>query len=244
MEHINYSFPLELQLDGIWDFLLEVAMNGEQLQVPPGLCSTTEISVRDENDRLLKGTYFGIILFVLLLNLFLYLIIREKSSLYYVIYVFSLFMLQLSPGGFAFRYLWPESSCLANVANPFFASMGILAFIRFTQLFLNLKEFYPRLNRFYCVIGGLVAANILLALVSTPLTFQISVLAINSLALLLNMLILPTVVLVMRKDSKPARFFLYAFIAPPTGIPINLAGRITKNSSHDRSLISSPISPT
>jgi len=140
--------------------------------VPPGLWSTTEISVRDETDRLLKGTYFGIILFVLLFNLFLYMIIREKSSLYYVIYVFSLFMLQLSHGGFAFWYLWPELSCLANVTNPFFASMGILALIRFTQLFLNLKKFRPRPNRFYCVIGGLDAANILLSLVYTSPHFS------------------------------------------------------------------------
>ncbi len=218
VEHLNYQFPLELQADGFRDFILEVASNGEQLQVPLKLWSTTDISLRDETDRLLRGTYFGIILFVLLLNFFLYMIIREKSSLYYVIYVFSLFMLQFSLGGFAFRYLWPESSYLANVANPFFASLSILALIRFTQLFLNLKEFYPRLNKFYYLIGALVTVNIVISLIYTPLTFQISVLGINSLALVLNILIIPTVVLVMRKDFKPARFFLYAFIALVTSV--------------------------
>lgn len=210
--HLSYHFPLEMTPNSTREFLLQVSSAGEQLQVPMGLWSTTEITVRDEKDRLLRGIYFGIILFVLLFNMFIYVIVKEKSSLYYVIYVFFLFMLQLSLGGFAFRYFWPESSYLANVANPFFASMSIFALIRFSQLFLQLKEFYPKLNTTFTIFGYVVAANSLLALVYTPFTFQVSVLVINCMALLLNVLIIPVAILVIRKNFKPARFFLLAFV--------------------------------
>lgn len=210
--HLNYQFPLEMAPNSTREFLLQVSSGGEQLQVPLGLWSATEITIRDEKDRLLKGIYFGIILFVLLFNLFIYVIIKERSSLYYVTYVFFLLMLQLSLGGFAYRYFWPDSPYLANIANPFFASMSIFALIRFSQLFLQLSEFYPKLNKGFTYAGYLVAMNSLLALVYTPLTFKISVLVINCMALLLNILIIPTAILIVRKDFKPARFFLLAFV--------------------------------
>lgn len=218
VDHLNFQFPIHMEPNSSIELLLQVSSLGEQLQVPLGLWDAAELTVRDEKDRLLRGIYFGIILFVLLFNSFIYLIIREKSSVYYVLYVFALLMLQLSLGGFAFRYLWPESSYMANIANPFFASLSIFALIRFTQLFLNLKEFYPRLNKAYYVIATLVAANAILSLIYTPGVFRASVLTINILALLLNILIVPTVVMVMRKDFKPARFFLYAFVALVTSV--------------------------
>ncbi len=210
--HLNYQFPISLAANSSREFLLEVSASGEQLQVPLGLWTNTEISERDEKDRLLRGIYFGIILFVLLFNLFIYLIIKEKSTLYYVFYVFGLLMLQLSLGGFAHRYFWPESTYLANIANPLFASASIFALIRFTQLFLNLKTLFPKLNKVFSILGHLVAINTLLALIYTPFFFKFSVLAINTIALLLNALIIPTVVMVMRKNFKPARYFLFAFI--------------------------------
>ncbi len=211
--HVNHLFPLYLAPYSSREFLLEVSTMGEQMQVPLKLWTQGELVERDEKDRLLRGIYFGIILFVLLFNLFIFVIIREKSSLWYVAYVFALLMLQLSLSGFAFQYFWPRSTYLANVANPFFASFSIFALIKFTQHFLTLKNHFPRLNKLFQAIGFLVATNILISLVYTPLTFRVSVLAINSLALLLNLLILPTVWMVMRKGFKPARFFFYAFVA-------------------------------
>ncbi len=212
LSHLNILFPIDVQANGSKEYLLEVSSAGEQLQVPLRLRSASEINLRDEKDRLLQGSYFGIILFVLLFNLFIYLIIRERSSLYYVAYVFFLLMLQLSLGGFAYRYLWPESPYLANIANPFFASASIYALIRFTQYFLQLYEFYPRLHKAFTWVSYAVAANCLLALIYTPLTFHVSVLAINSIALLLNILIIPVAFMVMRRGFKPARYFLLAFV--------------------------------
>lgn len=212
VKHVNHVIPLDLAPYSSRDFLLEVSSAGEQLLVPLRLLTPEALTKIDEKDRLLRGTYFGIVLFVLLFNLFLYAVIKESSTLWYVVYVFMLLMLQLSLGGFAFQYLWPNSPYLANVANPFFASFSILALILFTQQFLKLREFLPRLNRVYQFIAMAVGAIALLSLVYTPATFQISVLAINSLVLLLNILILPTVIAIVKRGFKPARFFLLAFI--------------------------------
>jgi serine phosphatase RsbU (regulator of sigma subunit) len=212
IDHRNYQFPIRIEANKSKELLLRVSSEGEQLQVPLKLWKKTNLDKQDGTDRLLRGIYFGIILFVLIFNLFLYVIIHEKSSLFYVIYVFSLLMLQLSLSGFAFEHLWPESTYLANIANPFFASVSIFALIRFTQTFLNLKKFYPKIYKSLHIMGGFVAVNSLLSLIHTPFFFKLSVLGINVMALILNIAIIPIVVLVVKKKFRPAKYFLIAFI--------------------------------
>ncbi|MCZ4408747.1 SpoIIE family protein phosphatase [Cryomorphaceae bacterium 1068] len=212
IDHRNYQFPISIEANRSKELLLRVSSEGEQLQVPLKLWEKSKLDKQDGTDRLLRGIYFGIILFVLIFNLFLYLIIHDRSSLFYVIYIFALLMLQLSLSGFAFEHLWPESTYLANIANPFFASISIFALIRFTQTFLNLKEFFPRIYKAFHVMGGFVAVNSLLALIHTPFFFKLSVLGINVLALLLNIAIVPIVVAVVKKKFRPAKYFLFAFI--------------------------------
>jgi len=212
VDHRNFLFPLDIPPNGSKELLLKVSSAGEQLQVPLKLLEPDEWIEKDGTERVLRGLYFGIIIFVLVFNLFLYVIIRERSSLFYVIYIAALLMLQLSLSGFAFEYLWPESHYLANIANPFFASLSIFALIRFTQTFLNLKQFYPRIHMGLHIMGGMVAVNSLLSLVHTPVTFRISVVAINVLALALNVAIIPIVILVVRKNFRPAKYFLVAFL--------------------------------
>jgi serine phosphatase RsbU (regulator of sigma subunit) len=212
IDHRNFQFPIKIDANQSKELLLRVSSEGEQLQVPLKLWTKTDLEKQDGTDRLLRGIYFGIILFVLIFNLFLYVIIHEKSSLFYVIYIFALLMLQLSLSGFAFEHFWPLSPYLANIANPFFASISIFALIRFTQTFLNLKKFYPLIYKVLHVMGGLVALNSLFALIYTPFFFKLSVLSINVLALILNVAIIPIVVLVIKKKFRPAKYFLYAFI--------------------------------
>lgn len=207
----NYAFPIELPHNKSREYFLKVKSGGEQLLVPLSIWSSNAMAMRDNEDQLARGSYFGLILFVLLFNLFVYFIIREKSSLYYVYYNFFLFLLQLSLGGYAFQYLWPGSAYLANIANPLFASLSVFALTRFTQHFLELKTHFPRIDRIYHYTGIILLVNSGLSLIWLPTTFYISVLVVNGMALLLNVAIIPTTIGVLRKNYKPARLFLAAF---------------------------------
>ena len=179
---------------------------------PLSIWNQETLAEKDYQDNLLRGCYFGLIIFVLLFTLFLYLRLREQSSLFYVHYNFNLLLLQFSLSGYAFQFLWPSIPYLANVATPFFASLSILALLKFSQHFLELKDFYPRVNSVFTRLGYVVIANAILALIWTEKTFYISVLVINIIALLLNFAIIPVAIAVLRKDFKPAKFFLIGFI--------------------------------
>jgi serine phosphatase RsbU (regulator of sigma subunit) len=212
VEHTNYIIPFEIPFNEEYEVYMKLNCGGEQFLAPITIWNKEGLADRDSKDILFKGSYFGIIIFVLLFNLFIYLVIRERSSMYYVHYNLNLLFLQLCLGGFAFRYFWPNSPYLANVANPFFASMGILALIRFSQSFLNLKQIYPKLNRIFKWVGVLVMINALVSFIYNDTIFQTTVLVINSIALVLNIIIFPVGWKVMKQGFQPARYFLLGFV--------------------------------
>ena len=91
-------------------------------------------------DNLLQGVFQGLLWLMLFYNLFLFISTREKSYLYYIIYVFSFAILML----YAFQYLqdfvFPE--------NPGISSyFGTFVFVAFIFYFLLLREFIDSRNK-------------------------------------------------------------------------------------------------
>jgi serine phosphatase RsbU (regulator of sigma subunit) len=212
IDHRTYRFPITFHERENRIFYARINAAGEQLLAPVTVWTKQALSEHDSIDNLIRGCYFGLVIFVLLFTLFLYLRMRERSSLYYVHYNFNLLLLQLSLGGYAFQYFWPNNSYLANISTPVFASLSILALLRFSQVFLQLKEFFPKLNKWLDYVGFAIIFNIGLSLIGNKTTFPLSVLIINVIALIINFAILPVTIKVLRKGYKPAKFFLIGFI--------------------------------
>jgi two-component system, sensor histidine kinase LadS len=208
----NYCFEIDLPFERIHTYYIKLNSGGEQLLAPVIVWTEEGLAARNIRDQMIRGSYFGLILFVLFFNLFIYFIIREKSSLYYVYYNLFLFLLQLSLGGFAFQYFWPGSPYFANIATPLFATLSVFALIRFSQYFLEIQHHYPRVNRYFQFASYVLLANSFLCMIPHPNCFHISVLIVNGLALVLNFAIIPTAIGVIRKGFKPARIFLAAFL--------------------------------
>lgn len=212
INHRNFRFDIRLSDQEQKVYYLMVNSGGEQLYVPLILHSKTDVAVTDLKDQLIIGSYFGIILFVILFNLFLYLIIQERSHIYYVLYNFNLLLLQVSLTGFGFQFLWPNSPYLANVTNPFFASVAVFSLLKFSQYFLQLKKFFPKINKVFQVTGVIILVNAIISLFNVQPLLYFAIIAVNVLTLLLNVAIIPVAVGVVRKGFGPAKFFLAAFI--------------------------------
>nr|WP_262915657.1 7TM-DISM domain-containing protein [Niabella ginsengisoli] len=93
------------------------------------------------------GLYIGLILVMVLYNLFLYFSTKDKSYFYYVLYMVFVGITQAMLQGYTFRFLWPNLPILNNYAAilvPFFNGIAALEFIR---NFLNLKSVSKRFNK-------------------------------------------------------------------------------------------------
>jgi len=211
-DHRHFILPVKIQSNESKTILIKTSTHGEQFLIPLRKWSREQLEARDDRDLLVRGSYYGLVIFVLLFNLFIYLMIREASSFYYLLYNLALLILQLSLSGHAFQYLWPNSSWLANVTNPFMASVSIFALMRFSQTFLKLQHYYPGFNRFFHYTGYLLLVNAGMALLFSRPSFDLSILIVNGVALVLNLLIIPIAWKVYREKFRPAKFFLLAFI--------------------------------
>jgi diguanylate cyclase len=115
----------------------------------------------DQIDTLIIGLYFGLLMVMALYNGMIYLKVRQRSNLHYVLYVISYSFFQASLMGLSYQYLWPsgihwnDQSILVSLAFTLvFAAM-------FIRSYLDLKAHSPKLDLIYrygAWLGGLFIA--------------------------------------------------------------------------------------
>lgn len=190
--------------------LLKINNNGKQLNIPISILPSQKFAIRDTNEQFLYGIYYGLCLFSLILNLFIYSRIRERSTLMYLFYLTGLIFLQLSINGHGYQYLWGNSPYLANHSPAMAASISVFFLVLFTQSFLKTYKYLPKAHRILNVSAVVILLNLFFSLL--PQTNSFSILSINIITLPLNLFILPVAFVIFKKKFRPARFFLLAFL--------------------------------
>ncbi len=208
----NHRF-FQYAIKGKKELLFKIDNNGDQLYIPISLFSEKELHRRDYVEQYILGIYYGIVLFVFILNLFIFLVIKERANLFYLLYLLGLIFLQLALGGYGSEYLWPHNPFVANHSLPFLATFSVLFLVLFVQSFLRTKSNLPKFHRVFNGFLLLLSINLIFSLLPFDWFYRISILSVNGLTLILNALILPAAFILVRRNFKPARFFFVAFIA-------------------------------
>jgi len=100
------------------------------------------------------GIFYGMILVFSFYNLIMYLAIRQKQYLYYVLYNLSVGFFEMSTDGIAYQYLWPNSPAWNQVAYAFALCATSIFALLFTRELLFVKAKAPKLNRL--IIGVII----------------------------------------------------------------------------------------
>lgn len=164
------------------------------------------------------GLYYGIMLVMVIYNLFIFLSIRDRSYLYYVLYISSYAVMQMAMNGLAFQYLWPDFPWWANKAIPVSMCTTMLLAFLFAQSFLNLPHYLPKTNRvvqLQCVILGILTLGNFF--ISYALAIKIAVLFGVSMSITLFY----GGLISMSRGSSYARFYVMAWSALLLGVVLN-----------------------
>jgi EAL domain-containing protein (putative c-di-GMP-specific phosphodiesterase class I)/GGDEF domain-containing protein len=102
-----------------------------------------------------RSLYYGLLLFVIIFNFFIYLTLREAMYLYYVLFVGSILLIQAALHGRTFQALWPNLPWMQNLTILLAVPMVTVAANEFSRRFLDLKQNAPRWNRVFQVIAAL-----------------------------------------------------------------------------------------
>ena len=205
--HREMAFEVELPQGSSTTILLRLKST-KQLQIPVVITTPQEFNESRSSRNLFIGGYFGIMMVMALYNLFVYFSIRDRSYLFYVLYILCLCFAQLTLQGVAQAYFWPELPWFSTKASVLFTLSSMLFAGGFIRYFINSREVTPRLDRglqiLILVIGSTLALE---AAGFTILAYQIAQILSGSYSLFIIVLAITAI----RAGSREARFFLLAW---------------------------------
>lgn len=115
----------------------------DSLQVPLHLWNETAFIKHTAFSHWIQGIYFGIMTVMILYNLFIYASVKERSYLFYICYISSFTICQLSLEAYSFEYLWPNNTWWANINIPLFGVLSLFFASLFAREILQSRTVLP-----------------------------------------------------------------------------------------------------
>lgn len=125
--------------------------SSDSMILPLTIWSLEKFAQKSQTEMLLAGLFYGILLIMISYNAFIFLFLREKSYLYYVLFVTSFLMHELSSRGFANQYLWSNSDW-SYFTILFSIALGSVSALKFTRIFLGTKARLPKLHKIMTIL--------------------------------------------------------------------------------------------
>lgn len=91
--------------------------------------------------------FYGWMLVMGLYNLFLFVAVRDRAYLYYVLYIASFTMFEAAFNGLAFQYLWPDALWWTNRCNSLLIALSCATGLQFVRSLVDLRTSMPRVDR-------------------------------------------------------------------------------------------------
>ncbi|MBZ0100463.1 MAG: hypothetical protein K8F30_15390, partial [Taibaiella sp.] len=107
------------------------------------------------------GIYCGIIIVMFLYNFFVYLSIRDRSYVYYVIHTIVVGLTQATLTGFTYKYLWPNAPHFADFSFFLFTCLVSIVGVQFLIEFLRIRTNAPRMFKVLKVFQAIYVVYII-----------------------------------------------------------------------------------
>ncbi|WP_407942851.1 sensor domain-containing diguanylate cyclase [Marinobacter similis] len=209
IEHRNFVVPLTLAAgERTWIYLRVETTSS--MQVPLILWEQDGFLAAEQARSIFQGFYYGIILVMVLYNLFVFMAVKEQSFLHYVGYITAMPLFLASLHGLAFQYLWPQATWWNDQAITVFLNLALVFGGTFSLRFINVSPSnHPLLHRW--TVGVVVAAAVL-AVAGLMVPYKYLILPTILLAFITcsTMLVLSIVRWVQRDPA--ARYYTFAWV--------------------------------
>ncbi|ASU36460.1 sensor histidine kinase [Mucilaginibacter xinganensis] len=203
----DYIFDLDIPYSTTKTYYLRIK-SSEQLILPVSVNQKNDLWQFLSRENQLSGIFFGAVLIMFLYNLFIFFTVRDKSYIYYVIYVASVGLTQLGIKGFAFQYLWGNSPAFELKSVIVFACLGAIAATLFTRSFLLTRQRARRFDIVLIIVIILQAIALLITLAGkVQAGFQLMQLSTT----LFAFSILIASAIVMLKGYRPAKYVFFSW---------------------------------
>lgn len=210
--HFTALLPMPLN-EPVWLYI-RVQTDGS-LQLPALLTRPEQFVADSRNEQYLLGLYYGILLSMLLYNLLIYFSIRDSSYLYYIFYIGTYSLFQMTLNGLAFEYLWPEATAWNNRALPFLMTISMFALMLLTRTFLRTGSSISASSRLLMLASS---ALVVIAVGSLFMPYNPAIRLASATGVIGPLVVFYAGANSLLRGNRQARFFLLAFSALLVGM--------------------------
>ncbi|MDX1904805.1 MAG: 7TM diverse intracellular signaling domain-containing protein [Thermonemataceae bacterium] len=167
----NIVFPLQFKALQTKTYLIRIKTDSS-VQFPAYLYDFSSLTKHISKVDILFGIFYGIFLVMGIYNFVLFFAIKDKSYLFYFIYILFYSLAQSSLNGHSFQYAWQNSLWWANTVIPVSLNLGATGAVVFLIYFLDTKKYLPRFTN---ILWGIVLLFGIFALLSFFLEYGVGV---------------------------------------------------------------------
>lgn len=125
------------------------------IRIRPGLIGSMIFKIRTNQDftsyavseYYLLGIYYGILFIISVYNLFLFMLIRERIYLYYVLYALVWAFLSMLDDGTGAQYYWAGSNWVNEFGYLIARPLLIFLFVMYSKIFLDLATHHRKIEK-------------------------------------------------------------------------------------------------
>ncbi|MBA53657.1 MAG: diguanylate cyclase [Pseudomonadales bacterium] len=139
IQSTDYVVPVYFQPNSEVELYLRVRTHSS-VQVPLTLWKKQDYFDWNRIENLLQGFYFGIMMVMILYNLFVFLAVRQRNFILYVCFASTLPLFIAGLKGFSFEYIWPNHPQLNDHAIIIPLCLALVFGALFTENFLKVKK--------------------------------------------------------------------------------------------------------
>lgn len=169
------------------------------------------------DEYLLFGIFYGMILVFAFYNLLMFIAVRQRQYLYYILYNLSVAFYELCNDGVGYEYLWPNSPGWNQYAYGFALCCVSVFALMFTNKLLLLKTNAPWLHKLIWTVIGLRLVYFFVCFFVNEQWFNYKFLEFIPLCIAFC-----TGIYVFWRGYRPARFFVLGYSFLFAGVVIKL----------------------
>ncbi len=169
IQNRHFLVPLNLPSGADADLYLRVVTTSS-MQFPLLLWDEHHFYQIDQARMISHGVYFGIVLVMIIYNLFVFMAIGERTYLHYVLCIFSMAMFLAAINGLTFQYLWPNATWWNDQSILVFLNATVLFGCLFSLKFLTIDRHSEKL--LYRYVAGLGGTALVLLLASFFMSYR------------------------------------------------------------------------
>ena len=203
----TFLFDLTLQPRSSAVFYLRVT-GTEQVILPAYVNTEKGFWFTLVGSSVMNGMYIGIVLIMAVYNLFIYASVRDKSYIFYVLYIVFAGLTQMGIKGYNFQYLWPSFPSIASSGHILAACFSGIAALLFADSFLRLRRNAPKARPVIAVFISLFAISVVLVVLGFR---QIGLILMQLTTGAGSVTVLFLSFRVMMRGYSPAKYFVWSW---------------------------------